>query len=47
LLLEQGGAAIISARLSIREDGGHLIVTLHGVVIGPDSTETPSWLAGG
>jgi hypothetical protein len=30
LLLEQEGAAMISAGLSIREDGGHLIVTLRG-----------------
>jgi hypothetical protein len=30
LLLEQEGAAMISAGLSTREDGGHLIVTLRG-----------------
>jgi hypothetical protein len=30
LLLEQEGAAMISAGLSTREDGGHLMVTLRG-----------------
>jgi anti-sigma B factor antagonist len=39
LLLEQEGAAMISAGRSTREDGGHLIVTLRGE---PDAVDAAS-----
>jgi anti-anti-sigma regulatory factor len=45
LLLEQEGAAMISAGLSTREDGGHLIVTLRGELDVVDAASVAAALA--
>jgi anti-sigma B factor antagonist len=45
LLLEQEGAAMISAGLSTREDGGHLIVTLRGELDVVDAASLAAALA--
>jgi hypothetical protein len=42
LLLEQEGAAVISAGLSTRVDGGHLFITLCGE---PDVVDAASFAA--
>jgi anti-anti-sigma factor len=45
LLPEQEGAAMISAGLSTREDGGHLIVTLRGELDAVDAASVAAALA--
>jgi anti-sigma B factor antagonist len=45
LLLEPEGAAVISAGLSAREDGGHLIVTLRGELDVVDAASVAAALA--
>jgi anti-anti-sigma factor len=45
VLLEQEGAAMISAGLSTREDGGHLIVTLRGDLDVVDAASVAAALA--
>jgi anti-sigma B factor antagonist len=44
LLLEQEGAAMVSAGLSTREDGGHLIVTLRGELDAVDAASVAAAL---